>query len=353
MVFWKFLTDKDYVVNINWMMFFISHVPILIPPFVTIKVMYLAVVNGPHILLGVLVVVGVCALLLACYRFGKSVAKSPVLGVIQFNHLVIIFTVVLPIATLVLLSDIYVTFQQTQPPADVKWKDYVSHCGPQKWLNNGNMAAVQVNCSRLEGRQVLALEGIVQFVKVVSQENVYITIFDKFSDMGQMHDAGHCLFGSETRTCSEDGDSVCEEDPCNLHYHDKSVFAIEVSDVHSNDSETERSQIEGTFDVSLLVHSSKHVLEGVRKLAKGMGIRFNATLYSGLGSNKVQLKLDSFSIKGQNVVYSNKGHVQSKERNSHLWDLAKKISIGFLHHFQTFLFGHIFIDDRNARNVMN
>ena len=273
---------------ISWTWLSVSHVPVLIPVVLVSELSQLVILYGLMI---------VMVMVLAHFQLSY-------IQLVAFDHLIFIGELVL-FSVLMVVADIYSVSNQALPPVPLKWQDYCAHCGPHKWREM-NRAEVQVQCTSLNGRRVVNLLGEVGSVQVVSRQNVYESIFDRFSAFGHLKEAGYCFFGTNKGLCGGEAegvdqptsDTACGDNPCNLHNHDSFIFSIKLSAVRDEKSngyiQCESVQVSLTAE-----HAFKDIIFALRS---SYVIQFNATLIDGLGSDEVSMRAESIAIKNSAAV---------------------------------------------------
>ena len=182
-------------------------------------------------------------------------------------------------------------------------------------------------------------------MQVVSRQNVYESIFDRFSSFGHLKEAGYCFFGTNKGLCGGEAegvdqptsDTACGDNPCNLHNHDSFIFSIKLSAVRDEKSD-DYTQCE-SVQVSLTAeHAFKDIIFALRSSDV---IQFNATLIDGLGSDEVSMRAESIAINTKEMKHDTKewDKQEAKERNSVIVGLAIQMCRQSLNHLQTFLLG--------------
>ena len=335
---------------ISWTWLSVSHVPFLIPAALLLKLAYFAMLYGIQISIGVVVVVVIVLAVFLCFYCGAWLAKLPFIRLITFDHLIIFTVTVVPLAVLMGVADIYTVTNQAPPPAPLKWQDYCAHCGPRKW-EEINMVEAQFQCANLIGRRVVNLVGEVRALRVVSRENVYESIFDKFSFFGSLREAGYCFFGTNRGLCgggaenvdSSTPDTACGENPCNLHNHDSFTFSIKLSKVRDVTSEDYR-QCEQVQVGLIAEHAFKEIIFALRSSDV---IHFNATLIDGLGSEEVSMRAESIAVTREAELKHNTKEWEKQEateRHSVFVDVAIQMFKQSLNHLQTFVLGVVYYE---------
>ena len=347
MVFFHFMaataTSGD---DISWTWLSVSHVPILIPLVLIGKLVSLALVYGIQIFIGFVVVAVIFLAVFSCFHFGALLAKLPYIRLITFDHLIIFTVVVVPLAVLMAVADIYTVSNQAPPLVPLKWQDYCAHCGPPKWKET-NRAEVQFQCASLIRRRVVNLVGKVRSVEVVSRQNIYESIFDRFSFPGHLKEAGYCFFGTNKGLCGgkagdadpPTSDTACGENPCNLHNHDSFTFSIKLSEVRDEGNYTECQSVLVRLTAE---HAFKDVVFALRS---DDVILFNATLMDGLGSDEVSMRAESIAItKEVEVKHDTKEweRQETAERYSVVVGVAIQMFKQSLNHLQTFVLGVVY-----------
>ena len=330
--------------DISWTWLSVSHVPILIPVVLVSKLVQLVILYGIQISAGLVIVMVTILALFLCFRFGSLLARLPYIRLVTFDHLIIFVVVVVPLLVLMGVADIYTVSNQAPPAVPLKWQDYCTHCGPHKWRET-NRAEVQVQCASLNGRRVVNLLGEVGSVQVVSRQNVYESIFDKFSSVGHVKEAGYCFFGINKGLCGGEAegedlptsDTACGDNPCNLHNHDSFIFSIKLSAVRDEKS-NDYTQCE-SVQVSLTAeHAFKDIIFALRSSDV---VQFNATLIDGLGSDEVSMRAESIAINTKELKHDIKewDKQETAERYSVIVGVAIQMFRQSLNHLQTFLLG--------------
>ena len=348
MVFFHFLvtTSGD---AINWTWLSVSHLPFLIPGVLLLNLANLAFQYGIKISIAFVVVMVIALVVFSCFHFGAKLVRVPYIRLVTFDHLIIVTIFIVPLILLMGMADVYTVTNKASSPTHLKWQDYCEHCGQRK-RQETNMAEVQYRCANLIGRRASNLVGKVKSVRVVKRENVYESIFDKFSFFGRLKDAAYCYFGTNKGLCGVEAtdlstsDTACGDNPCNLRSHDSFTFKIELSEVQ-DEMPTHNTQC-GDVQVGL---SAEHAFKDlVFDLRSSMTITFNATLTDGLGSDEVSMKAEAIAfISGESVSKHNTeewAKQEAEQRNSAIVEMAIKMCNQSLNHFQTFVLGKVYCE---------
>ena len=334
---------------INWTWLSVSHLPFLIPGVLLLNLAYLAFLYGIQISIAFVVVMVIALVVFSCFHFGAKLVRLPYIRLVTFDHLIIVTIFIVPLILLMGMADVYTVTNKAPSPTHLKWQDYCEHCGQHKWQET-NMAEVQYRCANLIGRRASNLVGKVKSVRVVERENVYESIFDKFSFFGHLKDAAYCYFGTNKGLCGAEAndlstsDTACGDNPCNLRSHDSFTFKIELSEVQ-DEMPTRNTQC-GDVQVGL---SAEHAFKDlVFDLRSSMTITFNATFTDGLGSDTVSMKAEAIAvISGESVSKHNTeewAKQEAEQTKSAIFGMAIKMCKQSLNHFQTFVLGKVYCE---------
>jgi hypothetical protein len=366
MVFFDFVMLQD---SVNWIWLGLSHVPILIPLSVVSSVIGFTFQYFKYLIILAVVVVVIAICVGGCYHYGNKIARIPQLRYFKFDHLLLFFVTIPPLVLLFIFADVFVVTHRPAPPPPVKWGDYLKHCGPDAWVD-GNMAVTQINCSSLIGRRSVELSGIIDTVKVFQRDNTYETVFNKFSEVGSLKEAGYCFFGQKSDLCSRDvgdtptsddtptdsgTDTICRQNsrPCNLHHQSRFAFVIKVASVGDESTSKVGDQQGSAIVVNLLTRgghkpsSADNTLinDIIRNLKRKQMVRFNATFMDGLGSDQVYMKLESIAISGTDWAYDSKEwkKMAEQEKYSQLMSFLINCARSSFSHIQIFVFGKVYL----------
>lgn len=366
MVFFDFVMLQD---SVNWIWLGLSHVPILIPLSVVSSVIGFTFQYFKYLIILAVVVVVIAICVGGCYHYGNKIARIPQLRYFTFDHLLLFFVTIPPLVLLFIFADVFVVTHRPAPPPLVKWGDYLKHCGPDAWVD-GNMAVTQINCSSLIGRRSVELSGIIDTVKVFQRDNTYETVFNKFSEVGSLKEAGYCFFGQKSDLCSRDvgdtptsddtptdsgTDTICGQNsrPCNLHHQSRFAFVIKVASVGDESTSKVGDQQGSAIVVNLLTRgghkpsSADNTLinDIIRNLKRKQMVRFNATFMDGLGSDQVYMKLESIAISGTDWAYDSKEwkKMAEQEKYSQLMSFLINCARSSFSHIQIFVFGKVYL----------
>ena len=175
-------------------------------------------------------------------------------------------------------------YSPTEVPV-VSVAQYSEYCGPQNWVG-GNMVQTQLNCLHLRDRMVTS-SGLVKAVRIEEITNDQEMTLKSLPASLRM--ALTCLLGRLEPMCGHDSDmETCRREytGCHFHHSNKYTFSVDLAvRLPPPSSPAEESEV----SVTLLASSS--FAEPVKRLEAGTRLQFNASFVSGMGSDKLLLRL--------------------------------------------------------------
>ena len=227
-------------------------------------------------------------LLLVLGKFSKKLMEAKWLN-ISFDYLVLLQ--VLTTIPIVLFGSSLVT--RYYSPSDVpvvSVAQYSQYCGPQNWGGGGgNMIQTQLNCLHLRDR-VLMASGIVEEVKIQEISNDHE--LSLYSLSNTIRAALTCMLGRLEPMCGHRSDmETCKGafTGCHFHHSNKYTFAINMNMNLQPPPQTVDHHPQKVVSVVLLASSTFTTI--VQELKVGDNLKFNATFDSGMGSDRVVLRL--------------------------------------------------------------
>ena len=208
----------------------------------------------------------------------------------------------------------YSTHSPASLPA-VTSQQYWQYCAPHNWKSSKNMVQTQLDCLHLEGR-LLSAEGTVESVKIARITNTNVDSLRSLPT--SMQTVLTCFFGVTKPSCGDRKDMpTCVGSACNFHNLDKFTFEV---------------GLQLFQDVSVSLEASHYFQPTALELAVGNSLRFNGTFLSGMGTDKLQLKLSAVFMDGEWFDGSSESAVEEKAKKymlSGLW-LSLKNTVLFI-----------------------
>ena len=202
---------------------------------------------------------------------------------IPVDYLVLI-QILISIPAILMGASWFSSLYSPQSLPTVSLSQYSEYCGPQNWAEN-NMVQAQLDCLHLRNR-ILSASGTVVAVRIDQITN------SKELSLSSMPTSVTtvltCLFGQSEPMCGQKPDmETCRKEytGCHFHYSNKYTFAIAMTVALPPYNDIPSKNISATL---LMISSSQTMMSNI---TAGKLLEFNGTFVSGMGSDKLTLRL--------------------------------------------------------------